>query len=158
MEFMTGTSQNNLPRRKNHPLMFRLRRNNVPVSGSIVKVTRGLYSHYAIVEGIDPVSREWIVIHNEKGHGVEREFLANVIANSPWQVFNVPKNQAESAQRIETARELIGERYDLLTFNCEHFVRLVVHGNAESPQVQNFLLVAGLGALSFLGLRRLASA
>lgn len=40
-----------------------------------------------------------------------------------------------------------GLKYDLFNFNCEHFARYLVEGEARSDQVQKFALVFGVLAL-----------
>ena len=43
-----------------------------------------------------------------------------------------------------------GLKYDLFKFNCEHFARYLVEGEARSDQVQKFALVFGVLALIFI--------
>jgi len=50
---------------------------------------------------------------------------------------------------VSRAKALIGSRYNLLSFNCEHFARKCFEGTAYSTQVQKFTW--GAAALGLLG-------
>lgn len=53
---------------------------------------------------------------------------------------------------VRRARTLLGRSYDLVLFNCEHFVNYAAHGVAKSPQLQGALGMALFGwLLSTLG-------
>ena len=49
---------------------------------------------------------------------------------------------------LHRALSLVGKKYDLLTFNCEHAANLAQVGKAESPQVRGFVVIA----LALIGL------
>jgi hypothetical protein len=53
----------------------------------------------------------------------------------------------ERERIVQAAFSLIGRKYDLLRFNCEHAANLSQTGVAESPQLQGFAIVAILGFL-----------
>ena len=57
-----------------------------------------------------------------------------------------------SARKTVVARalQLAGKPYDLINYNCEHFVNEAITGKANSLQVANFFV--GLLSVLFIGL------
>jgi hypothetical protein len=49
---------------------------------------------------------------------------------------------------VRRAHSLLGKKYDLLAFNCEHFANFAAVGVKASPQVQRAGLIAGGIALA----------
>jgi hypothetical protein len=47
----------------------------------------------------------------------------------------------------QRALALVGRKYDLFTFNCEHAANLAANGRAESKQVQRGVVAASVGGL-----------
>ncbi len=45
---------------------------------------------------------------------------------------------------VERALQLLGTKYDLIDFNCEHFVNLVQQGERRSDQLRNGAFLGGL--------------
>lgn len=83
------------------------------------------------------------------GHGAEE----------PWEVFSggravyqidTLKSALPSSVVVTRARSMCHRKWNLLTWNCEHFVREALGIRVESPQLQ-FAVLACLGTL-FLGL------
>jgi len=95
-----------------------------------------LYTHYGIV------SEDGHVIHSSKRlKKVVQESLANFCDGNPWWVSNI-KGQRSAGDVVAWARSQIGQRWDLLDANCEHFVR-VAHGlKKQSVQVGATVAVA----------------
>jgi hypothetical protein len=60
------------------------------------------------------------------------------------------RNSYEQQAIIRRAQSLLGWKYDLLNFNCDHLVTFAQDGLATSPQLQGFALV--FAALLFVGL------
>jgi hypothetical protein len=58
----------------------------------------------------------------------------------------------EQEQAVQRAMGLIGQRYDLLTFNCEHAAYYAQTGVARSPQL-GFAALCLLGVFGFFALR-----
>jgi hypothetical protein len=91
------------------------------------------------------------VVHNSKDRGaVVLEPLSTFAADKD--VFIV-RRTAPGYEEVAAQRALahLGQNYDLLAFNCEHFVNVVHDGQRESPQLQ----VAGalaIGVPLFLAL------
>ncbi|MGZ3237508.1 MAG: lecithin retinol acyltransferase family protein [Burkholderiaceae bacterium] len=64
----------------------------------------------------------------------------------------VARNFYEQELIAKRALSLIGQQFDLFTFNCEHFANWAQTGKVESPQLQRLsvvaLLLLGMFALS----------
>ncbi len=82
------------------------------------------------------------VVHNNKDGGVELVYFATFRAG---QVVNVTPLSAQSGyereQMASRALPLLGQKYDLANFNCEHLVSYAQMGIPTSPQLR---FVAGL--------------
>lgn len=122
----------------------------------------GGVDHYAICDG------EGYVIHNMPGWGVKKEAVHDFFSSSLEAKPN--ENLATAAERalregklvvtasipesadivVSRAKAMIGTRYNLLSFNCEHFARKCFEGTAYSTQIQKFTL--GAAAATILGL------
>jgi hypothetical protein len=87
------------------------------------------------------------VVHNSKRDGMV--VVEDLSAFGPYGVAqSAPPGRGWSVR--EAALRLRGTRYDLFTFNCEHFASFVQEGKARSPQLAGGLLLGGV--LSLLGL------
>ena len=145
------------------------------INGMII-VLKGLKSegampidHYAIVTG------DGSVIHNNPGAGVKEEplqnFLQSNIKLSPGEDMEEGINRyinegkllyQESIPEhanlvVQNARDMIGQAYNVLSFNCEHFARKAFEGTSYSTQVtfwSTLSLVAGAGLLWWLTPKR----
>jgi hypothetical protein len=138
-------------------MVKKLRKNVFLHPGAIIAIPRPFYSHYAIFAGVDSASNEPIVIHNDKVLGVHCDFLRRVVDKSRFRVTDTPRSWPEAMRRVKWAKRWIGTPYDALNFNCEHFVRLVVSGRAESRQVQDFASGLIFIGVTSLGLKWLFS-
>ncbi|MCL4748579.1 MAG: lecithin retinol acyltransferase family protein [Myxococcales bacterium] len=91
---------------------------------------------------------EHAVVHNSKvQHGVVIDSLARFSGGK--QVFiegrAAPGYENVVAQR---ALALVGTKYDLLGFNCEHLVNLAQTGEHKSQQLRNAVGVAAVAAIA----------
>lgn len=64
----------------------------------------------------------------------------NVVGKDDWKINNSMDMQYKPRPAnaiVEDAKALVGKelRYDLVSFNCEHFVTELRYGVAKSPQV-----------------------
>lgn len=64
----------------------------------------------------------------------------NVVGKDKWKINNSMDRQYKPRPAndiVEDAKALVGKelRYDVVSFNCEHFVTKLRYGVAESPQV-----------------------
>ncbi|CAI8010608.1 hypothetical protein GBAR_LOCUS6967 [Geodia barretti] len=102
--------------------------------GNHIKVNQGLYDHHMIV--VNVVSYNTItVIHKRKQQlaVVEEDIYCYTPDKIIRMVYYSPYNQQEI---IERARQRIGEYYNLLFANCEHFATEVRTGTPVSLQVE----------------------
>lgn len=108
----------------------------------------GITKHFAIYLGWDHQGTEWI-IENKKGQAVRlvnaSEFFGQVIKIDRIQKYT--GNNTDRRKLVERALSKIGQPYNLINYNCEHFVTEVTTGQAVSRQVQN---AVGLGISIFL--------
>lgn len=90
---------------------------------------------------------EHAVVHNSKvQHGVVIDSLARFSGGKEVQIERraVPGYEDVVAQR---ALALVGTKYDLLGFNCEHMVNIAQSGEHKSEQLRNAAGVAFGAAL-----------
>ena len=108
--------------------------------GDHIKVNEGLYDHHMIV--VNVVSYNTItVIHKRKQQPavVEEDIYCYTPDKIIRMVYYSPYNQQEI---IERARQRIGEKYNLLFANYEHFATEVRTGTAVSLQVETVSLLS----------------
>lgn len=103
--------------------------------------------HYGIFIG-GHEGLEDCVIHNDKDGGVAIDTLWGFTQDRQLYLdgFAYPPEKAWFV--VERALQLVGKCYDLLFFNCEHFVRVAYGEVPESKQVQGFVAILGV---TFLG-------
>lgn len=105
---------------------------------------RGLYvvNHHAIVLS-NHLLRENYIIENSLESGVqiigERTFFEGI--KSIKSIERFIGSEAERRKQIKHAINLIGKKYDLLKYNCEHFANDVQKKRIVSKQVKNGLLL-----------------
>ena len=108
--------------------------------------------HYGIVVG-RVGSANCGVVHNAKGRGVVlSEFDEFAAGATVTLASRTPGGWWAQQQVAQRALALIGQRYDLVNFNCEHAATLAQTGRATSTQVQGvalaLLILLGVLALS----------
>jgi hypothetical protein len=104
--------------------------------------------HLGLFACIDVLGQQW-VIHNAKDECVRWDLLESFAAGSSVSLVRRAPNAYEGAVIVKRAQMLLGRRYDLINFNCEHFVTCAIAGNAVSPQLRG--AVVSLVALATLG-------
>lgn len=111
--------------------MYYRRHENLEIGDKLQ--VRGI--HYGIYVG-PRGSRGENVVHNAKGAGVQFVHLSEFAGGEPvWIVARVPSSWYAREIVAQRAVGLVGMQYDLINFNCEHFVNLVQTGKATSPLV-----------------------
>lgn len=103
---------------------------------TVIEVDCGLYKHAALVTDVFGADGFPTVIHNSMCFGgVQETTWAECVQNRTYTI-------AWSADTLTApfvlirARSAIGSRYNLLTFNCDHFIRWVFGLRPESPQLK----------------------
>lgn len=92
--------------------------------------------HLGVYVGRDFIGRRW-VIHNAKHDRVKLDIIEDF--SSGLQVTLATRAVGGISERkaiLERARRLLGRPYDLVAFNCEHFVTYATTGEAFSPQLR----------------------
>lgn len=121
-------------------------------AGTVIGVRAGVIEHVGIVtdQRIDGMPA---VISNSYSHrGVREETLADFARGRSYRVHK-QMSKMPGEEVAHRARRMIGRRYDALSFNCEHFVR-IAHGlKPRSPQLHGALALAA-GALAVWRLAR----
>lgn len=109
----------------------------------VPKSLLGLVQHHAIYDG------NGHFYENKAGFGVVRtpfrDFFKDVEAVTEIRQFRGSDVQLHTA--LARAENLLGKRYHLADFNCEHFADLIQFGRPRSKQVET---VAGIGLFAFL--------
>lgn len=100
------------------------------------------FTHYGIYTGFNSV------IHNSKQGGQVEEIDFQKFADRRVVTASSIKSN-DSYFSVFLARQYIGQKYNLFSENCEHFVRKVTGNKKESVQVQKNIIFC-LGALAFL--------
>lgn len=113
---------------------------------------KGIFSkHHGIYAGFH--NGEPLVAENQIRRGVQYVSLSTFLLDNSANLTRIEKFRGTEYARINVIpriNSLIGKQYDLINFNCEHFVEEVYTGVPSSKQVTNALL--GLGAVAVLGL------
>ena len=129
--------------------------------GTVIAVCYPMYKHFAIVsDRIDKVNRLPKLI--------SLSYRTGKVEEEPWQTVVSDKSIKKSSIHgklskqvvLARARDCIDKdiRYDLLAFNCEHFVRYAHGLPVESLQVKRAFYGAALGAISCVLLPKLTIA
>ena len=103
--------------------------------------------HYGICTGFDAAGDPCFA-HNTSDFGVVHSDRKGFAGR---RVIWIEQRARPGCEAMVAARadSLIGREYDLLRFNCEHAANLAAHGRAESRQVQDGVVIAGLGTMAF---------
>ncbi|KAM6953340.1 phospholipase A and acyltransferase 4-like [Aplochiton taeniatus] len=144
-----------------------------PNPGDLIEIDRGPYRHWALYIG------DGYVIHlappsEVAGAGansllsisheyavVRRDRIWDVVGTDSWKINNLLDDEYKVREIhviIKEARRLVGhrQRYNLRSYNCEHFVTWLRYNKAESRQVRNAEMYVAGGLLAFVGVGVLA--
>lgn len=123
---------------------------NLNIGDVLKRNKNGIFSkHYGLVIGKNGNDIE--IADNQNSFGVryvsledfmDSEVLVDIVRNN----FSID----EKNKIIEKVKVRIGRNYDLLKYNCEHFVNDVLFGKVYSKQIQNAFAI-GLFGLFTIG-------
>lgn len=123
--------------------------------GTVIAIRYSMYKHFAIVS--DQCSE---INDSELPNLISLSYRTGTVQEEPWHVVVGDKLVEKSLisgtnslhDVLARARECIqlGIKYELLTFNCEHFVRYAHGLPIESIQVKKTFYGAAVGAASCL--------
>jgi hypothetical protein len=119
--------------------------------GDMIVRSKGVFStHYMVYLGAQ--NGDHMVAENQLGFGVRIISLSEATKNNTINRVEPFKGSEHDREFVWTrVNQLLGQAYDLVAFNCEHFARLVAEGKVESTQVKNasnIALASGLGLLT----------
>lgn len=107
-------------------------------AGTVLKLDFGTFFHYGLADGAGKVihnskTRLKVAIDSYEDFAEGKEILVSALTSS------------DPSRSVTMAQRYVGMPYNLLSANCEQFVRLCHGLEVESTQVQQYLLAA-LGA------------
>ena len=105
--------------------------------------------HLGLFAFVDVYGRQW-VIHNAKNECVRWDLLESFADGKPVFLVRKATSASEGAAIVVRAQSLLGRTFDLVHFNCEHFVFRALTGKATSPQLHG--MAAGLAVIAAFGL------
>lgn len=118
--------------------------------GDVVKVPKSnlrVVQHYVIFEGVNRFGQD-CYLENNNYYGVRRITGETFAQENPHysEIRRFYGNDNQRHWAIQRAQSLLGRRYNLLTFNCEHYANYVQYDKDISPQVA----VSGIAATVLL--------
>ena len=124
--------------------------------GSVICVPHGAIIHKGIIHSVQmdrSTVTVWLIDNNpHRGHVGYRTLENFTEGASAWLEFPVQSWRMADAI-VERAESQLGRLYDVLNFNCEHFVTLALGLEPESKQLRGLAwLAAGalvLGAIAY---------
>uniref|UniRef100_A0A3Q4GG97 LRAT domain-containing protein n=1 Tax=Neolamprologus brichardi TaxID=32507 RepID=A0A3Q4GG97_NEOBR len=132
-----------------------------PELGDLIEIFRDNYEHWAVYVGAGFVvhffsdHKQYVSgvssgtsVHTANGT-VRKEKIWDVVGKDDWKINNSMDSQYEPRPAnaiVKDAKAMVGKelRYNLVSFNCEHFVKELRYGVAESLQV----VVGGAGVIA----------
>jgi hypothetical protein len=123
--------------------------NTLKIGDLIVRQKGPLSTHYIVYVGIHNGIQ--MVAENQSGIGVRFTSLDEALADNVIKRFE-PFGGTENERQlvIPRVKQLLGTKYDLVVFNCEHFARWISNGKLESKQVKiasNIFIIGGSAML-----------
>jgi uncharacterized protein YycO len=124
-----------------------------PVDEIIVpKSGLNIVQHHALYLGFDEQGTDWI-IENAYGAGVRLVTADNFFNLNPHinEIRRFTGTNQERRQLVERALQKVGQPYNLIDYNCQHFTSEIKTGTKRSRQVENAVvgsfMVLLIGAL-----------
>jgi len=110
----------------------------------VVIVYMGLYKHWALMSDRTRDGKPMLISNTWRNGTVREESWDQVVGNRKFEVHNIGTSTSPSLI-LANARSCINRvKYNLLQYNCEHFVRELVTGVAGSTQVKQALIIGSL--------------
>ena len=114
------------------------------IGDRLVREKGGVFTkHHVLYVGI--WQNQHLIAENQLGYGVRYLPLNQFLSEGTLERVEY-NGYSENSQTviIDRINKKIGTGYDLLTYNCEHFVNDILKGVAESKQIKNaFALLIG---------------
>lgn len=113
----------------------------------LVKTPRFLHTHWGLLV------QDWlgnaVVYANCPGKGVVRQTLDQFRDGRPFEIVKATTGLSEN-QILRRAHQAMGRPYDLLNWNCDHFVQWALGNEVKSPQLKvaaTIAVVLGIAAI-----------
>lgn len=110
---------------------------NIQLGDKVSRLKRGvpLIRHYAVYLGTDEFGQH-IFAENNVNNGVQIVLAEDFFRNAELvRVESVSKNWDQRIRSVRFAKQKVGQNYNLINYNCEHFANEVTTGNRISSQV-----------------------
>ena len=95
----------------------------------------GISKHHVIYLGMDHQGIEWIA-ENYKFQGVRKIKAREYFKNKRYTIQRFNGNYQQRIEAVQRALSKMGEPYDLIDFNCEHYAEYVQNERSTSHQVE----------------------
>ncbi|MGH1537604.1 MAG: lecithin retinol acyltransferase family protein [Gammaproteobacteria bacterium] len=129
------------------------------IPGTVIAIRYTMYKHFAIVSDRICEDMPMLISLSYRTNGVEEEPWSTVVSSHAIEKSSIqgdyPTEIVLSRARSCIIRDI---KYELLNFNCEHFVRYAHGLPLKSVQVRQTLYGAAIGAASCLLLPKLTVA
>ena len=120
--------------------------NNLQIGDRLIREKGIVSKHHGIYVGVhDGIP---LVAENQVNNGVRYVQLINFLNGNFNNVTRIERYSGSEYARdqiIPRINKLLGTKYDLINFNCEHFAELIQNGVSKSNQVKTGLGIALLG-------------
>ncbi len=123
--------------------------NNI-LPGDVIVVNKSIIpiDHYLVYMGKDTNNSNWFMANLKSKGGVswlsEQEVSSKSNGMHPDRIRRFKKNKIERKEALERAKSNLGESYDLITNNCEHFANEVQFNKKSNRQVTVFKIAAAV--------------
>lgn len=111
--------------------------NRIKIGDRLVRTKGGFFTkHHVLYMGM--WQGQHLIAENQVGYGVRYLPLNQFLSEGKLDRVEYYEH-CENSQTIiiDRVNKKVGTSYDLLAYNCEHFVNDVLKGAAESKQIQN---------------------
>ncbi|MFK7815583.1 MAG: lecithin retinol acyltransferase family protein [Gammaproteobacteria bacterium] len=117
--------------------------------GKVIAIQYSLYKHFAIISDCFDNGMPKLISLSFHTSGVQEETWHNVVGDHPIEESYIKGNYTKEVI-LARARSCFSKdiKYNLFTFNCEHFARYAHGLPVESIQVKRAIYGAALGAAS----------
>ena len=111
--------------------------NKLQIGDRLVRTKNGFFSkHHVLIAGFDYNLNDFIIAENQRYYGVRLITLSQFLREGT--LVRVDHNNFSLKMQeyiIARINHRLGKAYDLLSYNCEHFVNDVLNGKISSKQI-----------------------
>jgi hypothetical protein len=110
-------------------------------TGTVIEVDFGIFKHPAIVSDRWFGGKPMLLSNSCRQGGVVEEDWSSCIGNRRIRTVGFPGNLSPE-EVLARARSKSGEKWNLFTWNCEHFVHWAHGLRQQSPQLRSFVTIS----------------